>query len=109
MSAAAPAAGPAPGAEERRATAGPQGEACGCDEAINRLFEYLDAEVPEPDCLRIAAHLAVCTDCHDAAGAERHVRALLRRSCQERAPEALRVRVYAEMLVRRVRGAVAAD
>jgi anti-sigma factor (TIGR02949 family) len=102
---ATPAAGSSSEAEEPGSRTGP----CGCDEAISRLYEYLDAEMPEPDCLRVAAHLAVCADCHDAAGAERHVRELLRRSCVERAPETLRMRVVAEMIVRRVRGVVGAE
>lgn len=75
---------------------------CGCDEAIDRLFEYLDAELPEPDCLRLAAHLAVCDGCLDAASAEKHVRDLLRRSCAESAPETLRVRVVSQLTVWRV-------
>ena len=75
---------------------------CGCDEALARLFEYLDAELPEPDCLRLAAHLAVCDHCLDAASAEKHLRALLRRSCVERAPEELRVRVVTQLTVLRV-------
>lgn len=74
---------------------------CGCEEAIDRLFEYLDAEMSEPDCLRVAAHLAVCDGCLDAASAERHVRELLRRSCTQAAPETLRVRVVAQFSVRR--------
>jgi mycothiol system anti-sigma-R factor len=101
MSTSNAAAEPVPDAQGRAAA-----EPCGCDEAIERLYEYLDAEIPEPECLRIAAHLAICTSCHDAASAERHVRTLLRRSCLERAPEALRVRVLAEMIVHRGRGAV---
>jgi len=80
------------------------GSPCGCEEAIDRLFEYLDAEVPDADCLRIAAHLAVCAGCHDAAGAEQHVRELIRRSCVEAAPEELRVRVVASLSVLRVDG-----
>jgi anti-sigma factor (TIGR02949 family) len=77
---------------------------CGCEEALARLFEYLDAELPEPDCLRLAAHLAICEHCLDAAGAEEHVRSLIRRSCVEPAPEALRVRVVAQLSVLRVQG-----
>lgn len=73
--------------------------ACGCEEAIDRLFEYLDAELPEPDCLRLAAHLAVCDGCLDAASAERHVRELLRRSCTEAAPDTLRLRVVSQLTV----------
>ncbi len=89
----------APGARER----------CECDEAIDRLFEYLDAEMPESDLVRVSAHLAACHGCEDAAGAERHVRELLRRSCLESAPERLRVRVVAQLSVRQVRGRTGAD
>ena len=82
---------------DRPATAGP----CGCEEAINRLFEYLDAEMPESDCRRLREHIVACDDCHHAADAEQHVRELLRRSCVEQAPEALRVRVITQILLRR--------
>lgn len=103
MSASGPSAGAHPG----------DGDAvrhgCECDEAIDRLFEYLDAEMPESDTLRVSAHLAACHGCEDAAGAERHVRELLRRSCLESAPETLRMRVVAQLLVREVRGSVGAD
>lgn len=84
-------------------------DACGCEEAIDRLFEYLDAEMPESDTLRVTAHLKACHSCEDAASAEQHVRELLRRSCRESAPETLRVRVIAELTLRRVRGSVSAD
>lgn len=75
---------------------------CGCEEALDRLFEFLDAELPSPDRGRLAAHLSVCPHCLDAASAERHVRALIRRSCTERAPETLRMRVIAQLTVMRV-------
>ncbi len=78
------------------------GAPCGCDEAIERLFEYLDSEVTDSDCLRIAAHLGVCDGCLDAASAEKHVRELIRRSCVESAPEELRVRVVAQLTVLQV-------
>jgi anti-sigma factor (TIGR02949 family) len=103
MSAARPSAGPNPGDGDV------VGHDCECDEAIDRLFEYLDAEMPESDTLRVAAHLAACHGCEDAAGAERHVRELLRRSCQESAPETLRIRVVAQLMVRQVRGSLGAD
>lgn len=105
MSNAEPGAGPTPGADRRPASAGP----CGCQEAIDRLFEYVDAEMPLTDTVRVAAHLAVCDSCEDAAGAERHVRDVLRRSCHEMAPEALRTRVVSALSVRRVRGSLTAD
>lgn len=81
-----------------------QGQArpCGCDEAIARLYEYMDAELPESDCARLAAHLAVCPTCHDAVSAEEHLRAVLRRSCVEAAPERLRLRVVTQITRLRV-------
>lgn len=92
---------------------GPSGErdlaACGCEEAINRLFEFLDAEVSDWDRRRIEAHIAGCASCDDAASAERHVRALLRRSCREAAPESLRLRVVAQLVVGRIPGRLASD
>ncbi len=105
MRAAGPGAGPHPGDWEVPGAR----DGCGCEEAIDRLFEYLDSEMPESDTARVSAHLAACHGCEDAAGAERHVRELLRRSCLESAPETLRVRVVAQLMVRQVRGGAVAD
>ena len=76
---------------------------CDCREALERLFEYLDSEMPDSDCRRLRDHISACQACHDAADAEQHVRELLRRSCTESAPSALRVRVLTQILVRRSR------
>ncbi len=85
--------------EERTADAA----VCDCREALERLFEFLDSEMPDSDCRRLKEHIAACQACHDAVDAEQHVRELLRRSCTESAPSALRVRVITQILVRRSR------
>lgn len=75
---------------------------CNCAEFVEKLFALLDSEIlgPEADVLR--SHLARCPECTRVAEAESHVRELLRRSCRERAPEALRVRVRTQLTVMRV-------
>jgi anti-sigma factor (TIGR02949 family) len=72
---------------------------CRCDEALDRLEEYLDHETSELDTGRLQAHLSECASCLDEADYERRLRALLKRSCAETAPEALRLRVVSQLTV----------
>lgn len=72
---------------------------CRCDEALDRLEEYLDHETSEVDTSRLQVHLAECASCLDEADYERRLRALLRRSCAEVAPETLRMRVVSQITV----------
>lgn len=76
---------------------------CRCEEALERLEEYLDSEIEELDANRLRAHLSECVSCFGEAEVERRVKALLRRSCYETAPETLRVRVRTEITVLRAR------
>lgn len=78
-------------------------EQCHCQEALDRLEEYLDAEMGSLDAGRLQEHLAECATCFDEAELEQRFRALLRRSCGERAPETLRVRVLTQITVIRTR------
>jgi anti-sigma factor (TIGR02949 family) len=78
-------------------------ERCHCEEALDRLEEYLDSEMGDLDADRLREHLAECSSCLDEAELERRYRALLRRSCCEVAPETLRLRVRAELTVIRAR------
>lgn len=64
-----------------------------CDEVLNRVYLFLDNELHEADCQRIHAHLAECAPCLHAVDLERIVKALIARSCTERAPVELRQRV----------------
>ena len=72
-----------------------------CEEAIGKLFEFLDSELPEADADRIRAHLEYCEPCLAEYDVEEHVRALVRRSCAECAPVELHVRIRQSLTVLR--------
>lgn len=72
---------------------------CHCDEALDRLEAFIDAELESLDAQRLQAHLADCVSCLNEVEYERRFRALLRRSCLERAPDTLRVRVRSQLTV----------
>jgi len=74
----------------------------GCTEALDRLFEYLDSELVEPDADRVRAHLAECTGCLEEFDVEAVVKKIVRRSCQEAAPADLRVRIHERLVSLRV-------
>lgn len=78
-------------------------ERCRCEEALGKLEEYLDSEVDEMDARRLRAHLQECSSCFGEAELEQRLRAVLRRSCGERAPETLRLRVRSQITVIRSR------
>lgn len=75
----------------------------GCDEALERLFEYLDAELEAPDAERVRAHLDECAPCLEEYDVETVVKNLVRRCCQEEAPSTLRLRIHEQLTVLRVR------
>ncbi len=75
----------------------------GCAEALDRLFEYLDSELEEPDQERVRSHLEECKPCLEEFDVELVVKRLVRRCCQEEAPADLRVRVEQQMAALRTR------
>lgn len=72
-----------------------------CDQALGRLFEYLDAELGTPDSVRVREHLEECAPCLDEYDVEVVVKNLVRRCCQESAPEDLRLRIHAQLTLLR--------
>jgi mycothiol system anti-sigma-R factor len=64
-----------------------------CDEILNRIYDFLDHELAAADYQQIQEHLADCAPCLHVADVERLVKALVARSCSERAPVELRQRV----------------
>ena len=72
---------------------------CGpeCQAALERLEAFLDGELPETEIGRVAEHLSACYPCTDRATFERELRAVVRRSCHDRAPEDLAERVRARL------------
>ena len=64
-----------------------------CREVLEKVYLYLDNEIGDHDCAAIKAHLDECGPCLQKYDLERTVKALVTRSCTERAPDSLRQRV----------------
>ena len=64
-----------------------------CSEILNRVYVFIDNELESADCEQIQTHLDECGPCLRAVDLERIVKALVARSCSERAPLELRQRV----------------
>ncbi|WP_147917925.1 mycothiol system anti-sigma-R factor [Ruania zhangjianzhongii] len=76
-------------------------EGCRCEEALEHLYEYLDAEMSEIELGRLRAHIDECNTCLDEVSRERELRIVLKRSCAEVAPDALRMRVRTQLTILR--------
>lgn len=66
------------------------GEAGECEEALDRLEQYLDGELPDASLGRIRDHLSACYPCADRATFEEQLRALVRDRCAEATPPGLK-------------------
>jgi mycothiol system anti-sigma-R factor len=64
-----------------------------CTEVLERVFFFIDNELPTADSSEIQHHLDECGPCLEKYDLERTVKALVQRSCSEHAPEALRDKV----------------
>ena len=77
---------------------------CGnnCTDAMERLWEYLDSELPDLDAATVRSHLAECRGCLEEYDVDVVVKHLVKRGCQEVAPDTLRVRIHEQLTVMRV-------
>lgn len=73
-----------------------------CNEALARLFEFLDAEIGDVEGDRIRAHLADCEPCLSEYDVSDHLKRLVRRSCSEVAPTELHLRIRQQLTVLRM-------
>jgi mycothiol system anti-sigma-R factor len=64
-----------------------------CSEVLERVFFFIDNELPNADSSEIQEHLEECAPCLRKYDLERTVKMLVRRSCTEHAPPALREKV----------------
>ena len=68
-----------------------------CDEVLEKVYLYLDAETEAEDHEHIRIHLDECAPCLKSYDLQRTVKAILARSCAESAPEGLRERVRVQI------------
>ncbi len=65
-----------------------------CEQALQKLSEYLDRELDLETSETVAQHLAACRQCFSRAEFERRLRQLVRRSSEgEQAPPELQERL----------------
>ncbi|MCW1249379.1 mycothiol system anti-sigma-R factor [Acaricomes phytoseiuli] len=60
------------------------------DERVQRIYEYIDGALSPEDVAQIKAHLDNCPDCAGEYDLECLIRAVIKRSCAEVAPEKLK-------------------
>lgn len=61
----------------------------GCKEVIDKLYLYLDRELPDDEFTRLKHHIETCGGCLERYGVEAEFKELVRRRCSEREPHAL--------------------
>jgi mycothiol system anti-sigma-R factor len=54
----------------------------GCRETLREVERYVDGECLRELTVKIEAHLAGCTDCHDHAEFKRHMKLLIATKCR---------------------------
>ena len=67
-----------------------------CAEVLDRVYAYVDGELTD-HVDEIRAHLEECAPCLAEHDLEVALKALVRRSCQDRAPDALRLRILTQL------------
>jgi len=69
-----------------------------CSEVLDHLYEYLDNEMGEGDCVKLREHFDECSPCLEKYGLEQAIKALVKRSCGcDTAPSDLRGKVLARI------------
>jgi anti-sigma factor (TIGR02949 family) len=61
--------------------------ASNCDEAMERLYEYLDEEMDEATAEGIRSHLSGCGGCHDGFDFEKRLKVVVRERLAEEVPQ----------------------
>ncbi|MDN5756193.1 MAG: mycothiol system anti-sigma-R factor [Arthrobacter sp.] len=74
---------------------------CG-DERIARLYEYLDGALSVDDLKDVREHLEGCEECTHEYDLECIIRSVVKRSCQEVAPNTLKTRIMSRISELRV-------
>lgn len=74
-----------------------------CADFLDRIVRLIDNELEEGDCAIVREHIDTCSPCLEKYDLQRTVKALVARSCSERAPQDLRDRVRIQIAAVQVR------
>ncbi|TDC78153.1 mycothiol system anti-sigma-R factor [Streptomyces hainanensis] len=90
---------------------GEQSHPTDCSEVLDRIYEYLDREMPDGDCAKIQEHMDECSPCLEKYGLEESVKKLVKRCCgQDEVPSDLRAKVLGRIdLIRNEEGGAGAS
>lgn len=65
-----------------------------CEEAVQKLYEYLDKELDKATVEQLDTHLEICQSCCDHFEFEKKVRSIIREKCSdEKAPDFLKSKI----------------
>lgn len=67
------------------------------DSRIERLYEYLDGALSHKDLVEIKDHLDDCPECAQEHNLECLIRSVVKRSCTEAAPDALKANILSRI------------
>ena len=75
-----------------------------CEEALDRLYEYIDNELPPEELRRVGAHLQECSGCDAERRVNERIKEIVSACPKEAAPDDLRERVLAVIAEARAAG-----
>lgn len=75
-----------------------------CDEALAKVYHYLDGELDAHTVTRIRDHLSDCPPCEDAFSFEERLRVVVRDRLQEEVPEVVVERLRRVIATERIAG-----
>ena len=64
-----------------------------CDDAVHRLYHFLDGELDDSKRAHIKLHLDECLPCLEAFDFEAELRIVIAQKCREQVPDHLRDRI----------------
>lgn len=66
-----------------------------CEDAVEKLYEFLDGELDAASMQRVEEHLHHCSPCLEAFDFHAQLRHVVQRKCSEQMPSEVRVRLFA--------------
>jgi mycothiol system anti-sigma-R factor len=73
-----------------------------CSEVLDKVYEYIDGELDKNRVPDIKQHLDECGPCLREYGLEEAVKSIVKRCCNDRAPDELRAKVLSRIEAVRV-------